>query len=169
MNYDSVIEAALSQGESFEQIAAAFSEALNKSEERRRFSTEREAYIDLLLLKISDAADSDEDYTFEEAAAIATICASREKPTWSADRLRKFKQEVEDQLDTLISAYEYEETLVNNSKEEEGMDIAAADRHTDECHCGGACKKKIHEPDMKKVFEFSYPALSKILKDCGLM
>lgn len=90
MNYEDVIEAALKQGDSFEQIAAAFSEALNKRE-KEDTAVIRERH-DLRLScadTIRDAIEEDKYYS-GDIADVAILWVADEEPNWRADRLRNF-------------------------------------------------------------------------------
>jgi len=73
MNYDQVIEIALSNGQSFEEIAAAFSAALNEKEQASREADRRRTLKDTYLNVIKDfyAGHVPVDV---HAAAAAVIC-----------------------------------------------------------------------------------------------
>lgn len=117
MNYNNFIEAALKEGADFEQIAAAFSNALNEKQkvvkEQKAKNEAREEYIALLLDNMDHwwySTDNEDGLaTIAIAADVATYAVSETHEGWTADRLRKFNEDAKDQLEALVELYEMED------------------------------------------------------------
>ena len=89
MNYDQVIEVALSNGQSFEEIAAAFSAAFNKKEQASREADRRRTLKNQYFKKINAFLNLDDNADPHETAA-AAICASLlDDESWSIESIEK--------------------------------------------------------------------------------
>ena len=168
MNYDDVIEAALKQGDSVEQIAAAFSKALNKREkELRDFNDEREDFWKDCREVLDEALDQDLPYSFEELRATAGLIAYEMMPRWPADRLRKYADYIAEKAEETLLTWEgedcHKETCsCNKSKEVEKVRESAAP-------IGNSSVKKIDphkitDEELKRDYPYVYKLLSDILK-----
>ena len=111
MNYEELIERALSEGVSAEQIAADFSKALTKKEQEAREADrsrkEKEKYISLNRTVIEEWACGEKSPSPDVVAALAVLCAVEQKPNWPTDRLKEFNKVVEEQINGLISLYDF--------------------------------------------------------------
>lgn len=110
MNYDQVIEVALSNGQSFEEIAAAFSAALNKKEQASREAdrrrTLRNQYLDTI-----DAFLAADDNADPHKTAAAAICADLlEDDSWSIEMVEKLYDILPTQTKTVANLIHAEQS-----------------------------------------------------------
>lgn len=135
MNYEDVIEAALKQGDSFEQIAAAFSEALNKREKDDRRIRDRQD----LCQECADTmryAVNDDVYLLGHIANAAILWVADMEANWDADRLRNFGDAVAEyaeemhtewvNLDMKMNSTKAQKSSSDNKREEEERTKRAA-------------------------------------------
>ena len=123
MNYDQVIEIALSNGQSFEEIAAAFSAALNKKEQASREADRRRTLKNQYLDRIEAFLVADDRADPHEIAA-AAICADLlEDDSWSIEMVEKLYDILPTQTKAVVN-------LIRGEKSDDPVDRFCADLYS---------------------------------------
>ena len=122
MNYDQVIEVALSNGQSFEEIAAAFSAALNKKEQASREADRRRTLQDQYLDKIEAFVNFNCADPHETAAA--AICVDLlDDDSWSIEAIEKLYNILPTQTKAAVN-------LIRGEKSDDPVDRFCADLYS---------------------------------------
>lgn len=123
MNYDQVIEIALSNGQSFEEIAAAFSAALNKKEQASR-EADRRRTLKHQYLDIIDAFLVANNNVDPHETAAAAICADLlNDDSWSMEAVEKLYNILPTQTKAAVN-------LIHGEKSDDPVDRFCADLYS---------------------------------------
>jgi hypothetical protein len=123
MNYDQVIEIALSNGQSFEEIAAAFSAALNKKEQASREADRRRTLKDTYSNVIEDFYAGHVPVDVHVAAA-AVICENLlDNDSWSTEAVEKLYNILPTQTKAAVN-------LIRGEKSDDPVDRFCADLYS---------------------------------------
>ena len=126
MNYDQVIEIALSNGQSFEEIAAAFSAALNKKEQASREADRRRTLQTQYFKKINAFFNLDDnpDNAEPHETAAAAICADLlNDDSWSIEAVEKLYNILPTQTKAAVN-------LIRGEKSDDPVDRFCADLYS---------------------------------------
>lgn len=104
MDFESLIKAALSSGESSESIAAKFTKALNEIEAANKRKEDREYYLEELADSVYSAANQDV-VTYEIAAQCAVIAAAGKYPDFTIDDLKELEASFTEALEGATTLY----------------------------------------------------------------
>ena len=122
MNYDQVIEVALSNGQSFEEIAAAFSAALNKKEQASR-EADRRRTLKYQYLDIIDAFVDFNNVDPHETAAAAICVDLLDDDSWSIEAIEKLYNILPTQTKAAVN-------LIHGEKSDDPVDRFCADLYS---------------------------------------
>lgn len=104
MDFESLIKAALSSGESSESIAAKFTKALNEIETANKRKEDREYYLEELADSVYSAANQDV-ITYEIAAQCAVIAAAASYPDFTIEDLRNLEETIAAALSDAVKLF----------------------------------------------------------------
>lgn len=157
MNFDKLIEDMFTEGMTSEDIAKAFTTALNKRSEQEKAAKKRDSVINdfkqVFISRIKERRVSHAD-----AAALSTIIASNspEGKDWTAEQIDDFYKFTCDMLDSLPKQFnlfekvhEHSESLTDFIETMESMIDSVTNK--DSCGCGGNCHSKTEPCDDCKI------------------
>ena len=96
-DFNKIIEAALKEGRSIEDIAKEMSEALNEAQKPK--VTPLEEYLDSLQAQIDDAM-ANEQFELDDAIALVTVCVVENHPDWSLEAVQTFEEGIRTSIES---------------------------------------------------------------------
>ena len=97
MDFTNIINQALANGASADDLAKQFTDALNAADSRNKSKKEKEDYIDQQKSDVYEAVDEG-CWSFAAAACVATITAADVYREWSLKDLQAYRKSTEEAL-----------------------------------------------------------------------
>ena len=97
IEFDEIIKHAQASGLSFEDIAAGFTEAMNKAQAANKSKEKREAILSQAQKQVLTAANEGK-WDFNIAAIVAMLAAAALYPAWSAEELEDYRDIIKDAI-----------------------------------------------------------------------
>ena len=148
-DFNKIIEAALAEGRSIEDIAKEMSDALNEASKPKL--DPREVYLDELQMLVDDAID-DEEFDLEDSIAVLVLNVVENHPDWSLDAIKAFESSLENHIETtekMVDCVENDGNIFEmfGNMLTEALEGALGNKSKDEKDCkrGGQCHRSDDE------------------------
>lgn len=102
MDFNQFISSLIDEGRDIEDIAKEFAEALNAADAANKSKKDRDNYV-LILRQSALSHLQQDDFTFEAAAAAATVAAARKFPSMDVEHLKGYQTATAKAMDATAS------------------------------------------------------------------